>query len=192
MTKSFVALIGVFFALAACSDDSSGGGASAGNSGKGGSAAAGGDCVARCEAVQEDCGADPSTCGQICGQITETQLACVEGARCDQTKSAVCFEPGSGGSGGSGGTGGTGGTGGGSGKGGSAASSCSLFKCTKTADCPLSPCMSTDTSTNYCYGQAAKESECDEIGEPKTAFVAGSSRILCVPAGCPAPDTYLP
>lgn len=186
-TMALVLGASLFFA---CSDDSSGsGGSSAGGSS---GTPAGATCVKRCEAVQTECGADPTACGQICAAVTEAELACVESARCDKGKSAACFESGSGGTGGSTGGGGKGGSTSTGGSGGSSSSSCSLFKCTKTAECPLSPCMSNDTAQAYCYGQAASEKECDGIGSPKNAFVAGTSRILCVPAGCPDPGTYLP
>lgn len=101
-------------------------------------------------------------------------------------------------SGGSSATGGTsaGGGGGQSGRGGSGGTSggCSLFQCTSTASsqCAFQPCMSTASGTNYCYGQAASAAECPSGTTAVSAEVNGHNVFLCVPVGCPDPQTYVP
>ena len=75
----------------------------------------------------------------------------------------------------------------------SGSSGCSLFTCTKTADCGgIAPCMSTKTGTSYCYEQEASADACSKGTTATTATVDGSQRTLCVPSSCPQPDTYVP
>jgi hypothetical protein len=52
--------------------------------------------------------------------------------------------------------------------------------------------MSTSTGTSYCYEQEASASACSTGTTATQKQVDGSSRTLCVPSGCPQPDTYVP
>ena len=186
MKRSLASLFAASCLVIACSDDAPDKGGGAAGSKSGTDEGRLGYCIGVCVGLQVGCGSDSDDCGVFCKPITSAQSDCLAAAKCDEPKLETCVPgaaslgkraPGKGGAGGAGGT---------------AAASCSLFKCTKTSECAFQPCMSTQTGTSYCYGQAAKESECAGIGAPKGAVVSGSQRILCVPDGCPDPSAQLP
>lgn len=93
-------------AFAACSNADDSGAAS-------GSAQ---DCLNRCDTLLSRCGGDPAQCGQLCTQVTEEMLECLEASKCDSKSSTQCLgstglNGGNGGAAGSGfGLGGAGGT----------------------------------------------------------------------------------
>ena len=163
------------FILVACSSSSSGGSSSGGSSGGSSSSGDGGNhpacsCNITYNGVSHsvDCG------GQAC--INGATFTC--SATAESSQGGACTV--------------SSGDGGSSGKD-SSASGCSLFTCTNTAGCGgIAPCMSTASGTNYCYEQEGSPDQCSSGTTPTTKTTSNGPTTLCVPAGCPQPDTFVP
>lgn len=81
-------------ALPACSSATSDGGGEASPSGENaGASDLTTGCSSRCDALATRCGQDPSSaCPQLCADITEAKLSCIEAARCDARAVERCKE----------------------------------------------------------------------------------------------------
>lgn len=163
-------LVGIAMACSSSDDTSSGGGSS-------------GDCSCR---VSINGDAKTIPCGESACVGGRTQ-SCGEGAAL--TQGAACASSGSSGTSGGSGTSGTSETSGASGS----ATSCSLFTCTKTADCGgIAPCFSTsEGGKSYCYEQEGNADLCSKGTHAITKTTSNGPTTICVPEACPEPDAFL-